>query len=219
MTHVTDLKGNRDGSLLLEASKWKPNAIRLIDTNRGKCIGGWPTTATKVGLPTATNFSSSEFAVGNSHGYLSFFGLESEKKWLLLIWYSICFLFYMLINALKRTNIKKIFFIFAIFYPKIRRQSLTQKTLIWISSVFFSIFTYFCDFFWLYWSALSYLFRRSPISTIRSIFVLHVIMFTCREKIWIYFFRRKLWESVFLVEVVDKGGVIAIEEARAVIIF
>lgn len=58
VTHVTDLKANRDGSLLLEASKWKANAIRLIDTNRGKCIPGWPTNTTKVGLPTSSNFSN-----------------------------------------------------------------------------------------------------------------------------------------------------------------
>lgn len=58
MTHVTDLKANSDGSLLLQASKWKNNAIRLIDTNRGKCISGWPINTTKIGLATATNFSS-----------------------------------------------------------------------------------------------------------------------------------------------------------------
>lgn len=77
VTHVTELKANPDSSLLVECSKWKPNAVRLIDIRRGKCIAGWPIVSTKIGLPMAASFSSeNELAVGNSHGFISFFGVS-----------------------------------------------------------------------------------------------------------------------------------------------
>ena len=42
VTHVTDLKGNKNGDLLLQCSKWKKNAVRLIDGKKGRVISGWP---------------------------------------------------------------------------------------------------------------------------------------------------------------------------------
>jgi len=74
---VTELKSNPSNSLLVECSKWKANALRLIDIRRGRCISGWPTTNTKVGLPMVASFSGkNELAVGNSHGYINFFGIN-----------------------------------------------------------------------------------------------------------------------------------------------
>jgi hypothetical protein len=61
----------------VECSKWKQNAIRLIDTSKGRCISGFPTPSTKVGLASAASFSSqNELAIGNSHGYLTFFDVK-----------------------------------------------------------------------------------------------------------------------------------------------
>lgn len=57
VTHVTELKGNKNGELLVECSKWKHNAVRIIDVHKGKVIAGWPAVNTKVGLPTVAGFS------------------------------------------------------------------------------------------------------------------------------------------------------------------
>ncbi len=57
VTHITTLEGNQSGNLLVECSKWKPNAVRVIDTVSGRCIAGFPSNSTKVGLPTAAAFS------------------------------------------------------------------------------------------------------------------------------------------------------------------
>jgi hypothetical protein len=74
VTHVTTLEGSQGGELLIECSKWKPNAVRVIETASGRCVGNFPTNATKVGLPTCAAFSPKrEFCIGNSHGYLNFF--------------------------------------------------------------------------------------------------------------------------------------------------
>ena len=79
VTHVTDLKGSRSGDLLVECSKWKKNAIRLIDVNQGRIISGWPAVNTKIGLPTVSTFSPSRhLCFGNSHGYLSFYGIQQQ---------------------------------------------------------------------------------------------------------------------------------------------
>jgi WD40 repeat protein len=78
VTHVTSLEGNSNGNLLVECSKWKANAIRLIDTSKGRCISGFPTVSTKVGLPTAASFSiQNQLCLGNSHGYLTFFDIKN----------------------------------------------------------------------------------------------------------------------------------------------
>ena len=77
VTHVTGLNSNKNGDLLVESSKWKQNAVRLIDVNQGRVVGGWPVVNTKIGLPTATIFSpGEELCVANSHGYLSFYKLS-----------------------------------------------------------------------------------------------------------------------------------------------
>jgi len=65
---------------LIECSKWKSNALRLIDIRRGKCIAGWPATQTKVGLPMVASFSSkNELGVGNSNGHINFFGINETE--------------------------------------------------------------------------------------------------------------------------------------------
>lgn len=80
VTHVTELKSNKKGDLLVECSKWKQNAVRLVDVQKGKVIGGWPSVKTKLGLPTVAGFSAEDqLCLGNSHGYLSFFGISVLK--------------------------------------------------------------------------------------------------------------------------------------------
>ena len=41
---------NKDSSIILALSKWKQNSARVIDLNKGKCIGNWPTSKTKIQL-------------------------------------------------------------------------------------------------------------------------------------------------------------------------
>jgi hypothetical protein len=80
VTHVTELKSNKNGGLLVECSKWKQNAVRLIDIQKGKVVGGWPVVNTKIGMPTVAGFSAQDqLCVANSHGYLSFFGVSAVK--------------------------------------------------------------------------------------------------------------------------------------------
>jgi hypothetical protein len=63
----------------VECSKWKQNAVRLIDTQKGRVVGGWPAVNTKIGLPTVAGFSSfNQLAIANTHGYLSFYSLNSQ---------------------------------------------------------------------------------------------------------------------------------------------
>jgi hypothetical protein len=79
VTHVTEIKSNLSNSLLIECSKWKSNALRLIDVRRGKCIAGWPETKTKVGLAMVASFSSkNELGVGNSNGHINFFSINEK---------------------------------------------------------------------------------------------------------------------------------------------
>lgn len=79
VTHVTTLEGNHSASVLVECSKWKANAVRVIDIARGRCVAGFPTNATKIGLATTAAFSGrNELCIGNSHGYLNFFEVASQ---------------------------------------------------------------------------------------------------------------------------------------------
>lgn len=74
MTHVTEIKGNKSGDLIVECSKWKQNAVRLIDVNRGRIVSGWPAVNTKIKLPTVAGFSDNNcLSIANTHGYINFF--------------------------------------------------------------------------------------------------------------------------------------------------
>ena len=48
---------NRDSSIVLALSKWKQNAARVIDLHKGKCIGNWPTSKTKIQFGNVGAFS------------------------------------------------------------------------------------------------------------------------------------------------------------------
>ena len=66
---------------MVECSKWKRNAVRLIDVHKGKVIAGWPTVNTKIGMPTVAGFSSgNQLCVGNTNGYLNFFGISNSSE-------------------------------------------------------------------------------------------------------------------------------------------
>ena len=81
VTHVTELRGNSNGDLLVECSKWKKNAVRLIEANRGKVVQGWPAVNTKIGMPTVAGFSASnQLCVANTHGYLCFYDIKNSRK-------------------------------------------------------------------------------------------------------------------------------------------
>jgi hypothetical protein len=60
-------------------SKWKPNAARLIDIHKGKCVGNWPTMKTKIGFGTVAGFSErNELGVGSSNGYVTIFKIGKD---------------------------------------------------------------------------------------------------------------------------------------------
>lgn len=78
VTDITHLNSNKDGTLTLALSKWKSNAVRIIDSLTGRALGDWPSVKTKIGLPMRGAFNEGNyFGVGNSHGYLSIYGFES----------------------------------------------------------------------------------------------------------------------------------------------
>ena len=63
--------------MVVECSKWKANAVRLIDVNRGRVISGWPAVNTKIKLPTVAGFSDNdELSIANTHGYINFFKIS-----------------------------------------------------------------------------------------------------------------------------------------------
>lgn len=65
---------------MVECSKWKQNAVRLIDVHKGRVVSGWPAVNTKIGLPSKASFSASnQLCIGNSHGYLSFYDITNSK--------------------------------------------------------------------------------------------------------------------------------------------
>ena len=67
------------GTLCLSLSKWKSNAIRLIDSITGKSIGDWPNTKTKTGIPICANFGYNDcFGVGSANGGVSVYQVENE---------------------------------------------------------------------------------------------------------------------------------------------
>jgi hypothetical protein len=79
VTYVTELQANRDGSLLVALSKWKGNAARVIETHAGKCIQGWPTVNTKLGMATSASFSDrNELAIGSSNGFISLYSIKNN---------------------------------------------------------------------------------------------------------------------------------------------
>jgi hypothetical protein len=79
VTHITEIKGNKRGDLIVECSKWKQNAVRLIDVNRGRVISGWPETNTKIKLPTVAGFSDNdELSVANTNGFINFFKISQN---------------------------------------------------------------------------------------------------------------------------------------------
>jgi hypothetical protein len=76
---VTELKGNKQGNLLVECSKWKQNAVRLIDVHKGRVVTGWPAVNTKLRLPTVAGFSDTDqLCVANTHGFLTFFNVAGK---------------------------------------------------------------------------------------------------------------------------------------------
>lgn len=79
VTHISQLKSSKSGEYTLALSKWKNNAIRVIDSMTGKTVGDWPGAKTKVGLPMQAAFNSGNyFGVGSSHGYISVYGFSNE---------------------------------------------------------------------------------------------------------------------------------------------
>lgn len=57
VTHITQIKTNKLGNYSLALSKWKANAIRVIDSTSGRAIGDWPGVKTKVGMPMQGAFN------------------------------------------------------------------------------------------------------------------------------------------------------------------
>lgn len=57
VTHITQIKSNKNGEYSIALSKWKANAIRVIDSMTGKAVGDWPGVKTKVGLPMQAGFN------------------------------------------------------------------------------------------------------------------------------------------------------------------
>lgn len=57
ITTITQLKTNKNGSLVLALSKWKPNAGRVIDTKNNNCIGEWPGVKTNFQFGTVGGWS------------------------------------------------------------------------------------------------------------------------------------------------------------------
>jgi WD40 repeat protein len=74
-TTITHLSVNRDQGLVCALSKWKQNASRVVELNSGRCIGGWPTTKTKIQFGNVGAFcgDSDMFAVGSSNGFINIF--------------------------------------------------------------------------------------------------------------------------------------------------
>jgi hypothetical protein len=78
LTHITQIKTNKTGNLSLAISKWKSNAIRVIDSLTGRSVGEWPTVKTKVGIPINVGFNEGDyFGVGASSGHISVYGWSS----------------------------------------------------------------------------------------------------------------------------------------------
>lgn len=76
VTYVTEMKTDPRSRFLLAMSRWKPNAARLINIHKGKCIPNWPNVKTKVGFGICAGFSSSDqLAIGSSHGYATIYNL------------------------------------------------------------------------------------------------------------------------------------------------
>ncbi len=79
LTHITQIRANKTGDLCLAVSKWKSNAIRVIDSLTGKSMGAWPTVKTRVGIPMSGGFNEGDyFGVGASSGHISVYGFSSE---------------------------------------------------------------------------------------------------------------------------------------------
>jgi len=59
----------------LALSKWKQNSARIIDINRGRCIGNWPTTKTNIQFGNVGAFCGDNdmFSVGSSNGFINIF--------------------------------------------------------------------------------------------------------------------------------------------------
>lgn len=75
LNHITQVKTNKSGELTLALSKWKANAMRVIDSMSGKAIGEWPGAQTKVGMPMQCGWNESNFfGVGSSNGHISVYG-------------------------------------------------------------------------------------------------------------------------------------------------
>lgn len=78
MTHVTQIRNNKNDQFSVALSKWKNNAIRVIDSVSGKSIGEWPGVKTKVGMPMQAGFNCYDyFGVGSSHGHISVYGFAN----------------------------------------------------------------------------------------------------------------------------------------------
>ena len=74
-TTISGLCLNKDQSMILALSKWKKNAGRIVDLNKGKCMGSWPSNKTKIQFGNVGAFSrqSDMFAVGSSNGFINIF--------------------------------------------------------------------------------------------------------------------------------------------------
>jgi hypothetical protein len=80
VTHITKLSTSRGGEYCLALSKWKANAVRLLDPLTGRAIGNWPAIKTKTGLPLQAAFNpAGQFGVGESKGFVSIYGFEHNE--------------------------------------------------------------------------------------------------------------------------------------------
>jgi hypothetical protein len=74
-TTITHFSCNKDQTISLALSKWKQNSARIIDINRGRCIGNWPTTKTNIQFGNVGAFCGDNdmFSVGSSNGFINIF--------------------------------------------------------------------------------------------------------------------------------------------------
>ena len=60
--------------MIIALSKWKQNAMRVLDGGTGRSVGEWPGPRTKVGFPMEAAFNKwDNLGVGSSNGYVSIF--------------------------------------------------------------------------------------------------------------------------------------------------
>lgn len=79
VTHVTQIRQNPQGDLMVAISRWKSNAMRVIDANNGRSVGEWPGPNTKVGMAMQASFNQwNHLGVGSSHGYVNVFAFNEE---------------------------------------------------------------------------------------------------------------------------------------------